>query len=224
MDTKPLSFELKVGIFVFIGIIVLFIFVFSIGEFYIMRPIYRFSVLFGFANGIEVGSPVRLAGVEMGEVENINVYYDENYSKTIVKLGVNLRENTRIEKNATCRINTLGLLGEKYLEITPGTPDTGFVKDGDTLIGHDPIPVEEVTKTVKELADTAKSLTESANVILSRLEQGEGTIGKFLVKDDVYNNIEAFTEDIKKHPWKLLYRAKEKTSDKAVSEGPKKNF
>lgn len=225
MDAKPLSFEIKVGIFVFIGILIMFIIVFSIGEFYVLKPVYRIKVLFGFTNGIAMGAPVRLAGVEVGEIEDIKVFYDEQQQRTKVVLLAKLKKEARVEKNASFKINTLGLLGEKYLEVTPGTVDAGFVKDEEVIVGTDPIPMEEVTKTMKEISDTAKSITESANVVLERLEKGEGTVGKLLVEEDVYNDLKAtaqnlkeFSEDIKAHPWRLLVKEKEKTQDRAVSE------
>lgn len=216
MDAKPLSFEIKVGIFVFIGILIMFIIVFSIGEFYILKPVYRIKALFGFANGIAIGAPVRLAGVNIGEIEDIRVYYDETLQRTKVLLLAKLKKEAKIEKNAVCKINTLGLLGEKYLEISPGTSDAGFLKGEEAIIGYDPVPMEEVTKTMKELSETAKAITESADAILKRLEKGEGTIGKLLVEEEIYNDLRDFVKDIKAHPWKLLVKERERTEDKAV--------
>ncbi|MCM8781948.1 MAG: MlaD family protein [Candidatus Omnitrophica bacterium] len=217
MESKPLSFEIKVGIFVFLGIVIMFVIVFSIGEFYILKPMYKIKVLFGFANGIEVGAPVRLAGVDVGEIEDIKVYYDPQLQQTKVLLLAKLKKEARVEKDAVCKINTLGLLGEKYLEISPGTATAGFLSDQEAIMGYDPIPMEEVTKTMKELSDTAKAVTESAKVILERLENGEGTIGKLLTEEKIYNDLQAFVDDIKKHPWKLLIKEKEKTQDDKTS-------
>lgn len=223
MEARPISFEIKVGIFVFIGILIMFIIVFSIGEFYIFKPVYRVKVLFGFANGIEVGAPVRLAGINVGEIEDIGVYYDEKLQRTKVFLIAKVKKEARVEKNAVCKINTLGLLGEKYLEISPGTQESGFLQNEEVIEGYDPVPMEEVTKTMKELSDTAKAVTESAKVVLDRLEKGEGTVGKLLVQEEIYDDLKAtagnlkeFSDDIKRHPWKLLSKGREKTEDKSV--------
>jgi len=231
MESKPVNFEIKVGIFVFLGILILFIIVFSIGEFYLLKPMYNIKVLFGFANGMQVGAPVRLAGVTVGEVEDIGVYYDEASQRTKVYLMARLKKEGRVEKDAVCKINTLGLLGEKYLEITPGTQGSEFMQDGETIIGYDPVPMEEITKTMKELSDTAKAVTDSARAILGKLENGEGTVGKLLVEDEVYNDLQAtasnlkeFSDDIKKHPWKLLIKGKEKHKDKKISSGKEMDF
>lgn len=191
------TFELKVGAFILIGIAILFIIVFSIGDIYIIKPGYHISVVFNFAAGIGPSAPVRLAGVGIGQVDGIQIIYDEKEKRSKAVLSAWIKENVKIEEDSEVTINTLGLLGEKYLEIFPGTAGKPFLGDKDTVTGRDPVPMEKITENLAKLSD---SVTE----IVERLKKGEGTIGKFLTDEAVYNNIEAFTEDIKKHPWKLL--------------------
>lgn len=200
------TFELKVGIFILIGIAILFLIVFSIGDINLSKKGYHINVQFNFANGIGPTAPVRLAGVGVGQVHGIRVIYSEKDKKTKAGLYVWLNEGTRIENDAKVTINTLGLLGEKYLEIFPGTPGNPILKNGDMIVGRDPIPMEKVTENLASLSD-------SITTIVDKLKKGEGTIGKLLVEDAVYNdlkdtagNFKAFSEDIRKHPWKLLAR------------------
>ena len=68
--TAKMNLELKVGIFTFIALIVLTIAVFSIGDIYIFRPGYLIKVCFSFASGVDVGAAVRVAGIEVGEIED----------------------------------------------------------------------------------------------------------------------------------------------------------
>ena len=63
------SFELKVGLFVGIGILIFFIIVFSIGDVTLIKRVYRIYTVFSFVNGITEGAPVRLAGVDIGHIE-----------------------------------------------------------------------------------------------------------------------------------------------------------
>ncbi|MEI8175902.1 MAG: MlaD family protein [Candidatus Omnitrophota bacterium] len=204
MEAKPLNFEVKVGIFVFLGILIMFIIVFSIGQLYILKPMYNVRFLFGFANGIEIGAPVRLAGVDVGDIEDIAVYYDSALQRTRVVLTAKIKNEARIEKNAVCRINTLGLLGEKYLEITPGTSTAGFVQNQEAMTGSDPVPMEEVTKTMKDLTENAKEVAATVKVIVDRIEKGQGTLGKLLSDDAMYNDMKSFVEDMKQRPWRLI--------------------
>lgn len=230
------SFELKVGIFIFIGIVILSVIIFSIGNFYSIKRGYRLGVTFDFANGISVGAPVRYAGVEVGEVQDILVYFDEKENRPMVRILVWVSQDTWINEDALATINTLGLLGEKYLEIMPGTRETRLLQKGDTLRGQDPVSTEEFTRETQETLAKLDTMIESINKVVgdesfrvsikntvSNLEsltvelrdfvalakEGEGTIGRFMSDDKLYNDIDEMILDIKKHPWKLLYKPKE---------------
>jgi len=194
-ETK--SFDLKVGLFVSIGLIIFFIIIFSIGDINIVRKGYRIFTIFNFINGLGESAPVRLAGVNVGYVDNIRLYYDESAKRTKVKVSAWIRDDMRVEKDSRASINTLGLLGEKYLEITPGSAESGILKKNEQLIGHDPIMMDQLTEKLNNLAD-------SANTVMTGVKDGKGTIGKLLTDDTIYNDLEAFVKDIKAHPWKLF--------------------
>ena len=195
-------FELKVGIFIAVGILIFFIVVFSIGDVYLVRKGYHINILFNFANGISESAPVRVAGVNVGQIDKIDLFFDEEEKKTKVRLLAWIEdEKIKITKDSMPVINTLGLLGEKYLEIFQGKDTENFLASGDQIIGHDPIPTELIAEKVSGIAD-------SVEIIVTRLEEGEGTIGKLLVEEKVYDDLEAFVEDIKKHPWKLLHKSR----------------
>ncbi|MFC1621450.1 MlaD family protein [Candidatus Omnitrophota bacterium] len=230
------NFELKVGIFIFIGIVILSVIVFSIGNFYSIKRGYTIDIVFSFANGISVGAPVRYAGVEVGEVQDIEVYYDEIEQSPMVKILVWVSQNTWINEDAVAAINTLGLLGEKYLEIVPGTKEKLLLSKGDTLRGQDPVSTEELARDTKELVakmevmiksieevvgdkefqasvkntvSNLEALTSDMRDFVAKAKEGDGTIGRFMSDDSLYKNMDEMILDIKKHPWKLLYRPKE---------------
>lgn len=230
------SFELKVGIFIFIGIVILSVIVFSVGNFYTIKRGYTLDVLFSFANGISIGAPVRYAGVEVGEVQDIEVYFDEKEKQPMVRLLLWVSQNTWINEDAKANINTLGLLGEKYLEIVPGTREAKLLRRGDILRGQDPVSTEELARETKETLAKVDHMIESINklvgdedfrlsikntisnveslsvdlrALVSLAKEGKGTVGRLMTDDKLYNDIDEMILDIKKHPWKLLYRPKE---------------
>jgi len=194
-ETKIL--ELKVGIFIMIGIMILFFIVYSIGDIYLVKKGYHLKMRFNFASGIGPSAPIRLAGVGVGQVQGIRIVYDDKEKRPKAEIYAYIQENAKIEEDAVATINTLGLLGEKYLEIMPGTPGKRLVKDQETLIGKDPVIMEKLTENLVKLSDSAVG-------IVDQVKSGKGTIGKLLYDDAVYNNLEGFTADIKSHPWKLL--------------------
>ena len=195
--------ELKVGVFVFMGLAVLVIFLLSIGGFKTWSSGYRLNLVFNFINGVRVGAPVRFAGVDVGEVKRINLQLESGENHTDVQLEVWLRDIVRVPADSTVWINTLGLLGEKYVEIIPGKDYVNFLKDNQSLKGVDPLPTHE-------LFNRAENIMRSLDDGLARIIDKEGTLGKLLYDDKVYNELEALVTEVRKNPWKLLIKTKEK--------------
>lgn len=184
------SFELKVGMFILIGVAILVFIIFSIGDINISKAGYPLTVKFNFAAGLGTSAPVRLAGVGVGRVDGIKVVYNDKDQKTYAEVHTWIQEGTKIEQDAKVTINTLGLLGEKYLEILPGTPGSPIVQKDGTLTGKDPVMMEKVTENLVNISD-------SVQVVIDRLKNGEGTIGKLLVSDKVYGDLEGMTANFR---------------------------
>jgi len=219
--------ELKVGLFMGAGIFLMFLIVFSIRDLSFLNNGYDIQVIFDTAGGITRNAPVKLAGVNVGEVISTEIFHDENESATRVKLGVRINGSVKISEDAAARINTLGLLGEQYLEITPGV-SKNYLREESVVIGKNPLSMgnqiekmnafmESAIKILKQIESGDGTLGkllmddtvyEDITVILNRLKNGEGTLGKLLVKEEIYDNVEDFTSDIKENPWKLLHKTK----------------
>ncbi|MDD5291956.1 MAG: MlaD family protein [Candidatus Omnitrophica bacterium] len=224
MADKTKMQELKVGIFVFIGLIILIVFVLMIGDFRLINPGYTFKVSFGFANGIKASAPVRLSGVEVGEVKGIHIDYDEQAKKPFVLVDVWVNKDSKIPLDSRIWVNMLGLLGEKYIEIIPGKNYQHLLRDGAIIKGEDPVSVQELTDLSREIAiqvgstvkvaeetlDKLNVTLDSLNLILGNVKDGKGSIGKLFFDESLYTNIDEMFMDLKKNPWKLLYKQKEK--------------
>jgi len=59
-----------------------------------------------------------------------------------------------------------------------------------------------------------REMADAAGVVMARLRDGEGTIGKLLVEEKIYNDLEVLVDDIKRHPWKLFHKTKKKNNKK----------
>jgi phospholipid/cholesterol/gamma-HCH transport system substrate-binding protein len=195
--------ELKVGIFVFLGLVVLVVFVLSIGGFKTWSSGYKVNLIFNFANGVRIGAPVRFAGVDVGVVKKINLKFNPDKNHSDVALEVWIRDTVRVPVDSTVWVNTLGLLGEKYVEIMPGNDYVNFLKAGQSLAGVDPIPTHE-------LFSKAEGILGNLDNGIAKIVNQEGTVGKLLYNDKIYNELEALVVDIRKNPWKLLKMTKEK--------------
>jgi phospholipid/cholesterol/gamma-HCH transport system substrate-binding protein len=242
---KKASLELRVGIFVVAALLGLFILVFKAGDFY-LKPGYTMRFLFDFVSGVDKGTPVRLAGVNVGEIKDVHVIRTED-NKTQVELSAWIAQGAFIEEDAEVRINSMGLLGEKYVEILPGTNSQKPISSGGVLIGKTPVVLEKITESgnrlinkmeytvdninevladpqfkasvrgtftdaeivAKNLVETSEDLKDtmkSARIVMGRLRDGEGSIGRLLKDEAMARDLEGFARDIKAHPWRLLKR------------------
>jgi phospholipid/cholesterol/gamma-HCH transport system substrate-binding protein len=195
--------ELKVGIFVFIGLVIFVLFILFIGGFKTWSSGYKISINFNFVNGVKIGAPVRFAGVDAGEIKKIYVEYLPETNKTNIRLEAWLRSNIKVPVDSTVLVNTLGLLGEKYVEIMPGNNYAQCLTDGQNLTGIDPMPMDKVMKTAQ---DILSNIDDS----LAKIKNKEGTMGKLIYDDAIYNELQAFVTDVRKNPWKLFIKTKEK--------------
>lgn len=143
---KRITTELKVGVFVFTAIIGIIIFIFTQTRLSKWTG-YEIGVLFDYVSGLEIGSPVRVSGVRVGEVKKIEILYEEK-PKVLVKLKINPK--IRIGKNSRFTIKTLGIIGEKYIEIFPST-GKDFVNSGEIVEGENPLSVDKIANMGEEI-------------------------------------------------------------------------
>jgi len=191
------NLELKVGTFVILAIILLCVFVFMISDISLFKPGWNLKLIFGFADGVKIASPVRVAGVDEGKVKSIKMFYDTKEKKTVIEILVWLSGDAKVPVDSKAWVNQLGLLGEKYVEIIPGKNYSSYLKDGDQLVGEDSI-------SMRELGEMGRATVSNLNDILGAVKTGQGTVGKLLYDDTIYKDLEGLTSDLKANPWKLL--------------------
>ncbi len=237
--------QVKVGLFVFIAFIFLTVMVFSVSDFYTVQGqnTYPLRVRFSSVSGIDTGAPVRVSGVKAGEVKSVRVYREEATQKMLVEVGILLSKEVTLEEDSTASITSLGFLGEKYLEIMPGTPGARLLNAGEILVGKESISMERLMDSSVRALDQIQKTFVSVNAIVSdeqnrealkgslanskeataqftqmmaqtndlinKINRGEGTVGKLLMEDEIYNNLKELSSDVKAHPWKLFIKTKE---------------
>ncbi|MBU0567383.1 MCE family protein [bacterium] len=156
--------ELKVGIVVSLGLIIFAGLIVGVGGVKFGEKGYRIKVLFNYVSGLDNHAPVRLAGMECGEVKKMRLKGSQ------VEVDIWLKEEAKVYEDAVITINMLGLLGEAYIEIDPG--DKGVcLKDQDVITGKDPIQVSEILLKGEKIA---KKLDRAMSKIDNMLG-GEGS-------------------------------------------------
>jgi len=167
---QRLKLEIKVGAFIVSGVFLLTLFVFAIGDLSTyFQPGYTLRVLFDTANGITEGSPVQYAGVEVGKVQKVAIKYRLDRIPS-VELYVRLPSSVTVRADDEAAISTFGLLGEKYLEITPGSGQGSIVEPDGQLVGKPPVSTEDVIERSSEVLNELKQTLQGVNNLVGDLE------------------------------------------------------
>ncbi len=112
---KRFDLEVTVGLFIIAGIICLGYLSIKLGKVEVLgEKGYELHALFSNVGGLKIGSPIMIAGVDVGRVKKITL---ENYQ---ARVALNLPDTVKIQEDAMASVRTKGLIGEKYIEITPG--------------------------------------------------------------------------------------------------------
>jgi phospholipid/cholesterol/gamma-HCH transport system substrate-binding protein len=188
---KKYANEFKVGLFIIICILGLAYLTFSTGKVNFKKQGYNIYVVFNELAGLDKKAPVMLNGLEVGKVEDISVNYDNEKTEITLKLWID--EQAKIRQNPIVSIKTLGLMGEKYIQIA-STDGSGFIAPQTVLKGESYVDLDAMMKQVQGLVDENKG---NITQIVKNLEATS-------------KNFEEFSADLKKHPWKLLFKTKEK--------------
>jgi len=130
---KKIDLELAVGLFVLIGILCFGYLSIKLGRLeFFGEGKYILHAKFAKAGGIKPGAVVEIAGVEVGKVKSIML--DKDYQASISLL---INKDMKIQEDAIASINTKGLIGEKYIEISPGGSDK-ILPNGGTIRETEP--------------------------------------------------------------------------------------
>lgn len=209
---KNLTNELKVGIMVLASLLILGVLFFKMGNFDFTKSGYQVNVLFNFAGGIAKNAPVRLLGVEVGKVESIDLQYGD---ETKVLLTLWLDESVKIRMDAKAYVSALGLMGEKYIELNPGSDKAPFLQPGSTIVGEDPFQMETFTEKSEEIMEKlSKALTDVRSLTTNvdgMVTENRDQVHKILANvEETTENLKELSGDLKKNPWKIIWKTKEK--------------
>ena len=173
--------ELKVGIFV---VVILFLFgvgIFAIGSHqkYFQRQ-YTLWASFSNIKGLIVGAPVRLAGLTVGRVNDIRFPSDPKTKTITVELKIKKGVQKRICEDSIASIQTMGLLGDKYVEISLGSPQCGVMEDNAHIKSVEPIDLMEYATKLEETIDAVNTILIDVKAISGQIRGGKGLLHAIL--------------------------------------------
>ena len=156
------SSEIKSGFFVLVTLVLLLVLTFVVGG-YFKKGANEWKVQFGYLSGLSDSAPVYYAGREVGKVDSIQIVPG---SARPVLVTIKVSKDAFVRKDSVAYIDTLGMMGEKFIEISVGSQDSPALETGKVIEGKDPIPMHVLIRKMNLLADEVAQMTDSLNPLL----------------------------------------------------------
>ena len=184
--------QLKVGTLILIGLTVL-----GFAGYYLGKAAHLFSkryTLVAFvpnANGLRAGGSVLVAGQLAGSIKAIDFLPVDADTTRNLRLTVEVEEGLKqqVREDSKAKIRTLGLLGDKVLDISPGTPRTSALEPGDTLTLAQSLDYEQVITQASGAVGDLVQLTSDLKAITGGIVRGEGTMGQLVTDRSLYDQL-----------------------------------
>jgi phospholipid/cholesterol/gamma-HCH transport system substrate-binding protein len=174
-----MKIETKVGLLALAAVILIVTFAYMMGLVSPFSNTRDLNVMYNYAGGIEEGSPVRVMGIKVGKVKKIS--FDPGYKspqgeevKLRLVVSVDKKAWGTIRKDSKYFINLAGVIGEKFLEISPGSTDAAELAEGEYVRGEDPPRIDQLISQSYGLAGK----------IIELVEKNEGSVTNVITQVD----------------------------------------
>lgn len=165
--------ETRVGLFIVVAVAIFLYLSINIKALrFDKHQFYSYKAFFDDTGGLTIKSPVKIAGVEVGWVDSVELL-DSGKAEVVMRIN----KANRLAKNSYAMINQDSLLGSKTLEIDPGTPDAGILLPGSVLSmpGKTPASIGELLDQIRDIATTVQDITSSFKNVFAT-QRGEETM------------------------------------------------
>lgn len=195
--------QLKVGLLVIVAFVMLSIVVLQVGgSTSFFAETMKITAYFPSANGLRDGAEVWVDGILVGNVESIELNPDPNSKyKVAVHMEIDESYKGRIRENSPIGIDTIGLLGDKNIQISstvPGTTPGKVIEDGGVIYGEEVGDIRRIIASTDDLIGNLKLLSQTAVDISESVTRGEGTLGKLITNTEIHDNMNAAVLEMKK--------------------------
>ncbi len=184
-----------VGIFIFIGLVIFVIGIFTLGS---QKKAFvktmKIIVVFDDIQGLKTGGNVWFSGVKVGTIKKIEFF---GTSKVKVTMSIEEAAHQYIHKDATASIGSEGFIGNKLVVIDGGTPKFPFIEDGDKLRVNTSLSTDQIMKTFQENNNNLLAITTDFKTISGNLVAGKGTAGSLLSDDRMAQDLRTVVSNLK---------------------------
>jgi len=181
--------NLKVGIILSFAVFLMFWALLSGGGTSFFESKEKFTCYFKNVNGLVPGAPIWMAGVEVGNVRSIKFVNIDSLVKVEVICKIKGDVWQMMTENTEVQLGTIGFLGDKYIEIIPGTIGLPVLPKECIVSVRDADNIGTVLKSGKEAIGKTRSVVNNLDSLLEHINNGQGTLGQLAVNDKLYSNM-----------------------------------
>lgn len=149
------------------------------------------------SQGLRIGAPVRLQGVDIGNVTSLQIVPGKQQTPVEVKMKVNTKYSFNLRKDSVTLLSTAGVLGETYIDIDSGTAKGPEAADGDTLNTRETAGLGDVVRASQSTLQNMDALLKRLDRIVAFVESGQGSIGKLIYDPALYDRLNATVSEFK---------------------------
>jgi phospholipid/cholesterol/gamma-HCH transport system substrate-binding protein len=196
METHTTKFKIRLGLFIAGGLMIFTVAVFIIGrQKNLFVPVYKLTTTFYNVSGLEVGNNIRFSGINVGTVDNIKIINDST-----VQVDMLIQKNVQKFIKADCQaaIGSAGLIGDRILIITQGSSFAALAKDGQQISSKEPVEPDAIMASLQITADNAAIVSLQLAEIMTKVNSGNGTLGRFIQDSTIAENINQTIMNLKK--------------------------
>jgi phospholipid/cholesterol/gamma-HCH transport system substrate-binding protein len=198
MATKQLAWtQLRVGLLVLVSLIIFGILIFLItGEGFFQRK-YDLRTYMDDAGGLRTGDPVRLAGIDAGNVAAIRISGSHEPNRAVeVVLRLRKRYQDEIRSDSVATLAAEGLLGQRFLDITRGTPGQPVIPAGGEVRLKETPEISDVVSTSADVMVKLNRIAGRVDSIMSQVESGKGSLGKIIYDESLFKKANQTVDDL----------------------------
>ena len=193
--------QARVGGLVIVGLLLLAYGVFRVGKIFdVFSSRYELTTLVPSALGLRPGAPVTLAGQRIGQVKSIdfipvNRKIGDDNLRIVIAVADGVQDQIRADSRAFLR--TQGLLGDKFVDIEPGSSGARILQPGDTLMTGESLDIDQFLTMAAGALEQTTAIVANLSDLTGGLTRGEGTMGQLLGDEELYDNLNATTAQMR---------------------------
>jgi phospholipid/cholesterol/gamma-HCH transport system substrate-binding protein len=196
MDNHTQKFKVRLGLFIAVGSLLFFLAIFIIGkQKNLFNPVFKLTTTFYNVSGLQVGNNIRFSGITVGTVDNIDIINDST-----VRVDMLIRKSVQRFIKADCEagIGSSGLIGDRLLVITQGSDEAIPVKAGQQIKSKEPVETDAIMASLQVTARNAEIVSFQLAEIMTKINSGQGTIGRLIQDSTIAENINQTIMNLKR--------------------------